>query len=126
MNGSFGEFIKEKRLAAKCSLRQFAKKVGMQASNYCNVENGALPPPSDKLDDIASALGITKRSMEYNQFHDLAAKARNEVPADIARMVKESALIPALLRTVEGEKVSEKQIRGIIEDLKSGRSKKRT
>jgi len=75
---------------------------------------------------MASALGLVKGADEYTQFLDLAAKARDEVPADIARIVKESALIPALLRTVEGEKVSEKQIRGIIEDIKSGRSKKRT
>lgn len=126
MNRSFGEFIKEKRLAANCSLRQFAKKIGMQPSNYCNIENGSLPPPATGLDSMASVLGLVAGTDDYNLFLDLAAKARDEVPADIARMVKESALIPALLRTVEGEKVSEKQIRGIIEDLKSGRSTKRT
>jgi hypothetical protein len=38
--------------------------------------------------------------------------------------VKGNDLIPAMLRTVEYEKVTKNQLRGIIEDLKSGRYKK--
>ena len=42
----------------------------------------------------------------------------------VERIVKENELIPAMLRTVEYEQVSKEQLRGIIEDLKSGRYKK--
>jgi hypothetical protein len=38
--------------------------------------------------------------------------------------VKENELIPAMLRTVEYEQVSREQLRGIIEDLRSGRYRK--
>ena len=43
---TFGDFVKEKRLALDLSLREFAKKVGMQPSNYCNIEADVLPPPA--------------------------------------------------------------------------------
>jgi transcriptional regulator with XRE-family HTH domain len=125
MKPTFGEFLKAKRLALDLSLREFAKKVGMQPSNYCNVEAGVLPPPpGETLERIAKALGLKKTTADYEKLHDLAARARNEVPADVERILKENELIPALLRTVEYEKVTKEQLRGIIEDLRSGRYKK--
>jgi len=38
--------------------------------------------------------------------------------------VKENELIPAMLRTMEYEKVTKEQLRGIIEDLRRGRFRK--
>ena len=46
------------------------------------------------------------------------------IPADVERIVKENELIPAMLRTVEYEDVTKEQLRGIIEDLRSGRYRK--
>jgi len=125
MKQTFGAFLKERRLALDLSLREFARKVGMQPSNYCNVEAGVLaPPPSDALERLTKALGLKNGTADYERFHDLAAKGRDEIPADVERIVKGHELIPAMLRTVENEKVTEEQIRGIIEDLQSGRYKK--
>jgi transcriptional regulator with XRE-family HTH domain len=122
---TFGEFLKGKRLALDVSLREFAKQVGMQPSNYCNVESDVLPPPAGEgLERIAKALGLKKGTADYATLHDLAGKGRDEVPGDVERMIKENELIPALLRTVEYEKVTKEQLRGIIEDLKSGRYRK--
>src|SRR5437899_2778439 len=122
---TFGEFIKDKRLALDLSLREFAGKVGMQPSNYCNVEAGVLPPPpAESLERIAKALGLKKGTPDYTQYHDLAAKGRDGIPADVEQLIKDNDLIPAMLRTVECEKVTKEQLRGIIEDLKSGRFKR--
>jgi transcriptional regulator with XRE-family HTH domain len=122
---AFGAFIKDKRLALDLSLREFAGKVGMQPSNYCNVEAGALPPPpAESLARIAKALGLKKGTPDYTKFHDLAAAGRDGIPADVERLIKENDLIPAMLRTVEYENVTKAQLRGIIEDLKSGRYKR--
>jgi len=124
VKNAFGEFIREKRLVLGLSMRSLAKEVGMQPSNYCNVENGVLPPPSaEGVERIAVALRLEPASNEHVKLLDLAAEARSEVPADIARIVRENTLIPALLRTVESERVSEKKLRGIIEDLRHGRYK---
>ena len=126
MPTTFGQFLKEKRLALNLSLREFARQVGMQPSNYCNVEAGVLsPPPAAMLEKLARALGLKKGTSDYETFHDLAAEGRDEIPADIERIVKENALIPAMLRTVEYEQLSKEQLRGIIEDLRSGRYKKK-
>jgi transcriptional regulator with XRE-family HTH domain len=125
MNRSFGEFVKARRLALDLSLREFAKQTGMQPSNYCNVEAGVLPPPpADGLERIAKVLGLKKGTPDYATFHDLAARGRDEVPADVERLIKQNELIPAMLRTVEDENVTKAQLRGIIEGLKSGRYKK--
>ena len=122
---TFGKFIKEKRLALNLSLREFARKVGLQPSNYCNIEADVLPPPpADALDRIVKALALTQGSKDLATFHDLAAHGRDEAPADVTKFVKENDLIPAMLRTVEYENVTKEQLRGIIEDLKSGRYKK--
>jgi len=59
--------------------------------------------------------------MALKQFHDLAAHGRDEIPADVEQIVKDNDLIPAMLRTVEYEKVTKQQLQGIIEDLRSGR-----
>ncbi|MBI4660101.1 MAG: transcriptional regulator [Verrucomicrobia bacterium] len=122
MPKTFGQFLKEKRLALGLSLREFAKRVGMQPSNYCNVEADVLPPPpAETLDRLAKALGLKKGASDYETFHDLAAEGRDEIPSDVGRIVKENELIPAMLRTVEYEQLSKEQLRGIIEDLRSGR-----
>jgi transcriptional regulator with XRE-family HTH domain len=124
---TFGQFLKEKRLVLDLSLREFARRAGMQPSNYCNVEADVLPPPpAETLDRLAKMLGLKKGAPDYETFHDLAARGRDEIPADVERIVKENELIPAMLRTVEYEQVSQEQLRGIIEDLRSGRYKKKS
>ena len=125
MAKTFGKFLKEKRLALDLSLREFARRVGLQPSNYCNLEADVLPPPPvNALGRIAQALGLRQGTKDFEVFHDLAAKGRDEIPADVTRIVRENDLIPTMLRTVEYEKVTKDQLRGIIEDLKSGRYKK--
>jgi transcriptional regulator with XRE-family HTH domain len=125
MKQTFGAFLKEKRLALDLSLREFAGKVGMQPSNYCNIEADVLPPPpAAGLERIGKALGLKKGTPDYAIFHNLAGKGRDEIPADIEQLIKENELIPAMLRTVEYENVTKEQLLGIIKDLKSGRYKK--
>ena len=126
MPTNFGQFLKEKRLALDLSLCEFARQVGMQPSNYCNVEADVLPPPpAETLEKLALTLGLKKGTPEYETLHDLAAEARDEIPADIERIVKANELIPAMLRTLEDEQVSKEQLRRIIEDLRSDRYAKK-
>ena len=125
MKQTFGQFLKTKRLALDLSLREFARRIAMQPSNYCNIESDVLPPPpAEGLERISKVLGLKKGTPDYTKFHDLSAQGRDEIPADVERIVKENNLLPAMLRTVEYEKVTKEQLRGIIEDLKSGRYKK--
>lgn len=121
---TFGNFVREKRLALGLSLREFAKKIGLQPSNYCNIENDGLKPPkADVLDKMLKVLSIEKGTEEYAKFYDLAGKSRKEVAQDLAEIIKTSEMIPALLRTAEGENVSDDQLRWIIDEIKAGKYK---
>ena len=122
---TFSEFLKRKRLQNGIGLREFARIIGMQPSNYCSVESGSLPPPSDKLDTIVSSLGIKKGNSDYHTFMDLASKTRDEIPADIRELIKSNTLIPAMLRTIEDTELKPAQLRKIIEDIRSGHYKKK-
>lgn len=76
---TFSAFLK-KRLVKGLGLREFARIIDMQPSNYCCVESGSLPPPSNKLDVMASTLGIKNGSSDYYRFMDLASETRDEIP----------------------------------------------
>lgn len=122
----FSAFLKRKRLEKNLGLREFARIIDMQPSNYCSVESGSLPPPSDKLDTMISALGIKKSSPDYYKFVDLASKTRNEIPSDIRELIQSNSLIPAMLRVIEGVELKPVQLKKLIEDIRSGRYKKKT
>lgn len=121
---TFGEFVRKERLERDLSLRSFAKACAMQPSNYCHVENGTLNPTPEQVEKIAAILKFEEGSPEYRKLLDLAALARKGVPSDLQKMIDNNKLIPALLRTMEDEEVGPKQLRQIIEDIKSGRYKK--
>ncbi len=122
---TFEQFLKEKRLKKNLGLREFARLVGMQPSNYCSIEAGSLPaPPEDKLKRIAIALKLSAE--EKRLFFDLAAQTKDDIPVDLKRLIKRDMAIPALLRTVEDEEVSPQQISAIVKDIKSGRYRKST
>lgn len=122
----FAAFLKRKRLVKGLGLREFARIIDMQPSNYCCIESGSLPPPSNKLDVMVSALGIKKGSSDYYRFMDLASETRDEIPPDISELIKSNALIPAMLRTIEDTELKPTQLKKIIEDIRSGRYKKKT
>ena len=120
---TFESFLKEKRLKKNLGLREFAKLIGIQPSNYCSIESGSLPaPPEDKLKLIAKVLKLNQA--EQRLFFDLAAKSRDDIPLDLKELIRKDTVIPALLRTVEDEKVGSDQIRAIVKDIKSGRYRK--
>jgi hypothetical protein len=84
-----------------------------------------LPAPSEnKIRRISEILNLT--TDEQRTLFDLAAKARDDIPLDIKKLIKKDAVIPALLRTVEDEEVGPEQIKAIVGDIKSGRYRKPT
>ena len=57
---TFDQFLREKRLEKKLGLREFARLIDMQPSNYCSIESGSFPAPDErKLRIIAKVLGLT-------------------------------------------------------------------
>lgn len=120
---TFEAFLKEKRLNRQIGLRELAKQIEMQPSNYCSIESGSKPaPPEDKLRLIAKTLDLSTE--EERVLFDLAARSRDDIPSDIKDLIRRDSVIPALLRTVEDEKIGTEQIKAIVKDIKSGRYRK--
>lgn len=118
MKPLFADFIREKRIAAGLTLREFCKLSGFDASNWSKVERGLLTPPQSKriLDEISSVLKIEKESQEYKEMIDLAALS--SIPEDLI----ESEILeqlPVFFRTVRGDKPTEEELKTLLDKIKS-------
>lgn len=109
----FGNYLRSLRLGAKIGLREFASLINMQASNYSNIEHGKDAPPKnpDKVNAIADNLALGEGSAERIKLLDLAAEYRDEIADDVKRTIKSNPGIPVLVRTIEGKRLTEVQLR---------------
>jgi transcriptional regulator with XRE-family HTH domain len=112
---AFGDFIRSKRVANGITARQASQMAGMLPSNFSKLEHGALAPPREpgKLNAIAQAIGI--KEADEAAFFDLAAKANNSTPADIADIITRNDALPLLLRTIGNKRLSKDQIDRLVE-----------
>ena len=118
MKSSFANFIREKRIAAGLTLREFCRLTEFDASNWSKIERGIKTPPQSKnvLDEIASVLKIKEGSQEYKELMDLAALST--VPEELL----ESEILeqlPVFFRTVRGEKPTAEELNALITKIKS-------
>lgn len=118
---TFGRMLKRLRLEETCiGLRAFADLINMKPSNLSNIERGRIPPPASRpaISRICDALGLPSEDPRREQLFDLAAKAKNRIPADVAEAVKEHPGIPVLVRTVANKQLSEDKLRELAEYIK--------
>ncbi len=118
MKPSFANFIREKRIAAGFTLREFCRLSGFDSSNWSKVERGLLTPPQSKkvLTEIASVLKIKEGSQDYKEMVDLAALS--SIPDGLI----ESEILeqlPVFFRTVRGEKPNEEELKTLLNIIKS-------
>lgn len=115
----FGEILKRHRLERGFGLRRFAELIDMQPSNLSALEHGRRVAPADveTLRGIADALGLVENSDEWIEFFD-AAKRSGELPADVQHLANRP-LVPALLRTVDNEQLTDEEIEGLISLVKN-------
>lgn len=117
MKPLFANFIREKRIVAGLTLREFCKLSGFDASNWSKVERGLLTPPQSKkiLAEIAIVLKIEKESQEYKEMIDIAALS--SIPEDLI----ESEILeqlPVFFRTVRGENPTEEELKTLLNKIK--------
>lgn len=112
----FGNLIRSKRVANRITAREASQMAGMLPSNFSKLEHGALAAPKErnKLKAIAQAIGV-EGPEEEAEFFDLAAKANNSVPADIADLITRNDALPLLLRTIGNKRLSKEQIDRLVE-----------
>jgi transcriptional regulator with XRE-family HTH domain len=113
----FGGFVKDIRLQNKIIARDAAQNAGMLPSNFSKLEHGALKPSADSARQkmLATAIGLELGTAAADRFFDLAADANEAVPADIADIISEDDAWPLLLRTAGNKRLTEEDIKQLIE-----------
>lgn len=115
---TFAGFIREKRIAAGLTLREFCRQTGFDASNWSKIERDILPSPQSKkvLESIAAVLTIEHGSQDFKEMMDLAALS--SVPEDL---IEPEILeqLPVFFRTVRGEKPTEDELKTLITKIRS-------
>jgi len=73
----------------------------------CDIEKDRRPAPPDMLKKLPQILQLSET--ETNLMHDLAAKSRNTVSADLPEYIMEKDIVRAALRTAKKHNVTDKQ-----------------
>jgi transcriptional regulator with XRE-family HTH domain len=118
----FGEFIKSLRIEREIGLREFCRRLSIDASNWSKVERGVLAPPQDgdKIEQIAEVLGIEKGSKLYFEMKDKAAVDAGIIPPDILSDQKILNSLPLFFRTIRSEKPTSEELEALIEKIRKG------
>ena len=119
----FGEFMKERRISKGISLREFCKRIEIDASNWSKVERGLLAPPQDedKLKKIARLLDIKIGSPLWKEMKDKANIDAGIIPEDILSDEKVLNSLPIFFRTIRSEKPTPEDLDKLIDMIKSVR-----
>jgi len=118
MKSSFAKFVRERRIAAGLTLREFCRLTGYDASNWRKIERSLLTPPQSKkiLQEIASVLRIETDSQDYKELMDLAALS--SVPEELVEPEIIDQL-PVFFRTVRGNNPTEEELKTLITKIRS-------
>lgn len=113
----FGEHAKDRRIAAGMTLRSFCREIEMDPSNWSKIERGVLAPPddSDLLGRITGLLGLN--STEQQEFADLAAIARGQLPPDL-KDEEILAKMPAFFRAIRGQECTAEDFEKLMNGVK--------
>lgn len=106
---TFGQVLREMRLAKKLSLRKFAELVGVSPTYLSQVEQDNVDPPTaERVQRIAEILGENA-----DELISLAGRVPGDVPGIIHRQPTE---MPKLLREASG--LSPKQLQELMDQIR--------
>ena len=116
----FHEMFKKRRMEIG-TVREFAKRAGLDVAYVSRLENGVTLPPKDsgKLSKLAVALEIAEGSDEWQEFMDLAAVAKNELPEDLRDDERVASVLPAFYRTLRNKELDEEGLEKLLSLIKS-------
>jgi transcriptional regulator with XRE-family HTH domain len=119
-NSMFGDFIKNLRIEKDIGLREFCRRLLIDASNWSKIERGVLAPPQDeeKLQKIAEILDIKIGSDMYAELKDKAAIDAGIIPKDILSDNETLNALPMFFRTVRNEKPTTAELEKLIEKIR--------
>jgi len=107
---AFGQYLRAVRQAKKMSIRQLAKAVSKTPTYLSDIEKGNnKPPEKELLEKIIQELKLDDYQKLKNTLFDLAAKERNDIPADIKEYLMSNKALLQIIRTAQ-EKPDGEQI----------------
>ena len=113
---SFGQLVKNLRIAQRKTLRQFCLEHGLDPSNWSKIERNVNSPPREEgtLTRWARCLGLQSGSDAWNDFMDQAEISRGNIPREVMSDEKLLAKLPVFLRTLRGAELTEEQLDDFI------------
>ncbi len=107
---TFGEFVRQKRLAKGLSLRRFAQMVGVSPTYMSQVEQGRFSPPTpERIRRMAEILG---------EDADRLIALAGRVPDDLPEIIRQNtaAGMPEMLREANG--LTAEEFRRLVEQIR--------
>ena len=112
---TFGETIREMRLAQEMGLRAAADRLGISPAYLSRVERGKERPPRPELvKRLAALLGGDS---------DLLFRLAESTDPDLAEYVRNNPTVPEFLRTARAMQLTADDFTALIADLKRRRSR---
>jgi len=117
---SFGETVKNLRIAQKMTLRQFCQEQGYDPSNWSKIERGINLPPKDEetLMRWAKALGLKPKTEDWKNFMLEAEISRGNIPREVMKNPALLEKLPAFFRTVRGSEAGGRELDNLIEKIR--------
>ena len=115
MQSIFGDYVKERRLDLEIGLREFAARIGVEASNYSKIERGLKTAPTgDRLLPYVSALELEVGGSEHRLLEDMAHVANGEIPTRLLTDERLAEKLPLLFNGMASGAFSDEQIDEIL------------
>ena len=113
----FGDYAKERRIAAGLTLRSFCRDAAIDPSNWSKIERGVLSPPDEAgfLTRVSDVLML--KPEERAALGDLAAIARGQIPADL-RDEEILAKMPAFFRAIRGQEYTPEDFDKLLQGVR--------
>ena len=117
MYANFGEFIKDKRLRARLTVREFADRLEVSAPYVTDVEKDRRNPfNKDTLEKIISILDLNEE--EKTEMYDLAGDKRNEIAPDLPDYIMQHNYVSVALRTARDLDAGEEDWQRFVDELR--------
>lgn len=114
---NFGNFLYQKRIENKITMRQMADELGVSPVFISDIEKDRRNPfDVNRLRQLVPFLNLTDE--ERDLMYDLAGKKRNEVAPDLHDYITENDYVSAALRTCRDLEVGEEEWARMVEELK--------
>lgn len=114
---SFGNYVRQLRVARGLSMLEVAGKLGYGNPQWCDIEKSRRdPPPYDVLEKLAEVLTMTPE--ERGIMMDLAGEGRDMAPPDLTGYILATPGLTAALREARDLDLQGDDWQALLDDLK--------